>query len=266
MPAPTLLTSADPQPCSVYNENGKAPVLIICDHASAYTPPSLDGLGLAPARLDEHIAYDIGALDASKALADACDAPLVYCNYSRLVIDCNRYPGDPGSIPAMSDGVRVPGNVKLNGAARAARVAEIFQPYHAAVTAQIDRFTDRGVSPALILVHSCTPQLNEGPFRPWEIGILWALDERMSRPVMDNLKAADACLLGDNEPYSLDPAIDYSGCEHAMRRGLPHLQLEFRQDLINTADGARRWAEILYGSIAPVLADETLYRPAHYWP
>ena len=48
--------------------------------------------------------------------------------------------------------------------------------------------------------------------------------------------------VGDNQPYDLDPAVDYSIPFHAMRRGLPHLQVEFRQDVIPDTTTQREWA------------------------
>ena len=49
--------------------------------------------------------------------------------------------------------------------------------------------------------------------------------------------------VGDNQPYDLDPAVDYSVPFHTLRRGLPHLQVEFRQDEIAQSTTQRRWAQ-----------------------
>ena len=46
-------------------------------------------------------------------LAEALDAPLVASGYSRLVIDCNRWPGGEGSTPEVSDGTSVPAGTSL---------------------------------------------------------------------------------------------------------------------------------------------------------
>ena len=94
-----LLGPGDPPPFSVHNEQGRAPLLLLCDHASKAVPKALGDLGISQAELSRHIGWDIGGLDAAIALAKALDAPLVASGYSRLVIDCNRWPGGEGSIP-----------------------------------------------------------------------------------------------------------------------------------------------------------------------
>ena len=67
--------------------------------------------------LSRHIAWDIGAAELTRRLADRLDAPAVLAGYSRLVIDLNRQPGDPQSILEVSDGVVIPGNVGLDAEA-----------------------------------------------------------------------------------------------------------------------------------------------------
>jgi predicted N-formylglutamate amidohydrolase len=49
-------------------------------------------------------------------------------------------------------------------------------------------------------------------------------------------------VVGDNQPYDLDPEVDYSIPFHALRRRLPHIQVEFRQDEIPDATTQHRWA------------------------
>ena len=71
-----LLVPGDPSPFSVHNEQGKAPLLLLCDHASKAVPNALGDLGVSQAELSRHIGWDIGGLDAAIALAEALDAPL----------------------------------------------------------------------------------------------------------------------------------------------------------------------------------------------
>lgn len=94
-----LLVPGDPPPYSVFNEKGGAPLLLLCDHASKAVPRALGDLDLPASDLARHIGWDIGGLDAAIELSSALDAPLVASGYSRLVIDCNRWPGGEGSIP-----------------------------------------------------------------------------------------------------------------------------------------------------------------------
>jgi predicted N-formylglutamate amidohydrolase len=105
-----LLGPGDPPPFSVFNEQGRAPLLLLCDHASKAVPQALGDLGIPGSELARHIGWDIGGLDAAIELAKTLDAPLVSSGYSRLVIDCNRWPGGEGSTPEVSDGTVVPAN------------------------------------------------------------------------------------------------------------------------------------------------------------
>src|SRR5690348_1743220 len=131
-PSASLLGPLDPTPVELCHADGGAALLLTCDHASAAVPRALADLGLPPAALRQHIAWDIGAAAVTRRLAAALDASAILAGFSRLVVDCNRDPADASSIPLMSDGMAVPGNRELTQAARAARLAACFGPYHAA--------------------------------------------------------------------------------------------------------------------------------------
>src|SRR5690242_2825057 len=118
----TILQEGESHPVRIVNQAGPAPYLIVCDHAGRAVPRSLGGLGVSPAEMDRHIAWDIGAEPVTTMLADMLDAVAILQRYSRLVIDCNRAPGHPTSIAAVSDGTPVPGNTGLSGDAIAARM------------------------------------------------------------------------------------------------------------------------------------------------
>jgi len=158
-------------------------VLLTCDHASNAVPRALGGLGLGEAALSDHIGWDIGAAAVTRPLARVLDAPAILSGYSRLVVDCHRDPGDPTSIPAVSDGVSIPGNRDLSPEARAARIAACFAPYHAAIAARLDGVLAGGRVPALLSIHSFTPVM-QGVARPWHIGILWDKDPRIPLPLL----------------------------------------------------------------------------------
>ena len=102
-----LLRPGDPPPFTVFNEQVRAPLLLLCDHASKAVPQALGDLGLPESERARHIGWDIGGLDSAIELAKIIDAPLVSSGYSRLVIDCNRWPGGEGSTPEISDGTVV---------------------------------------------------------------------------------------------------------------------------------------------------------------
>ena len=257
--APPLLGPGDPSPVEICHAQGAASVLLTCDHASNAIPRALDGLGLPPAARRQHIAWDIGAAAVTRLLAQALGAPALLTGYSRLVIDCNRDPADATSIPAVSDGVAVPGNRDLAEAARATRRAACFTPYHTAIAARLDALLAAGRPPALLSIHSFTPVM-AGVARPWHIGILWDKDGRIPQPLLAALRADPAITVGDNQPYSAREPAGYTVRHHAVQRGLPHVAIELRQDLIAGDEGARAWAARLAAAFRPILARRDLYR------
>ena len=248
-----LLVPGDPPPFSVHNEQGKAPVLLLCDHASKAVPEALGDLGISRAELSRHIGWDIGGLDAAIALADALDAPLIASGYSRLVIDCNRWPGGEGSTPEISDGTPVPANKGLTKEQVDARAEACFWPYHREIDRHLDRMTAGGRSVALLVMHSFTPQMN-GFERPWHVGVLWNDDARLPEPLLAELRRDLELVVGDNEPYSARASYEYTLNAHARTRKLSHCSLEVRQDLIDTPDTARAWGRRLAPAISAAVA------------
>jgi predicted N-formylglutamate amidohydrolase len=216
---------------------------VVCDHASRRIPRALGTLGLSNEQMSSHIAWDIGAAGVAGFLADRLRATLVLQNYSRLVIDCNRVPGAEGSIPIRSDNIEIGRNVALGPAETAARVAEIFDPYHDQVSAALDRRQGRRMGSALVAVHSFVPVL-AGVSRPWHIGVMYRRDAQLARALLRLLGEDQGLLAGDNEPYALDDT-DYTIPRHAERRGLPHVCLELRQDLIADESAQSLWAKRL---------------------
>jgi predicted N-formylglutamate amidohydrolase len=247
-----LLGPDEPPTFSAVNAGGRAPVLLVCDHASNRLPARLDGLGLSEAERARHIGWDIGAAEVALTLSAALDVPLVLANYSRLAIDPNRAPGEPTSIVEVVDGTVVPGNLDLSPEARAQRCAELHTPYHAAIARALDEFHRRGIDPGFVAVHSFTPEL-KGRARPWHIGVLWDRDPRLAVPLIARLRAEPGIEVGDNQPYSGRSGYGYTAARHANARSLPDVLIELRQDLIADAVGVRRWASLLARALGDVV-------------
>jgi predicted N-formylglutamate amidohydrolase len=258
-----LLAGDEPEPVTVRNENGRSPFLIVADHAGNSLPRALDRLGVPETEMTCHIAWDIGIGAVCNVVADALDATLVAQNYSRLVIDCNRRPGSETSIPEISELTPVPGNRDLSEGRKAARVREIFRPYHDRIEAELDRRQQASRPAALIALHSFTPMF-KGVARPWHAGVLYNRDPRFAHLLMALLKH-EGLVVGDNEPYSVTDATDYTIPVHGERRGLHHVAIELRQDLIGDARGQRAWgrrlARLLPHAYQELVATEAL-RPA----
>ena len=90
-------------------------------------------LGLSESELGRHIAWDIGIAGVTERLSAALDSTAVLQTYSRLVIDCNRDPGMPSSIPEISENRRRFQAIRgLSAEQRAARRQAIFEPYQCA--------------------------------------------------------------------------------------------------------------------------------------
>ena len=236
------------------NPGAASPFLLLGDHAGREIPASLGDLGLPQAERARHIAWDIGVAGLGALLSRALDAPFLRQRFSRLVIDCNRDPARADAIPEVSDGAEIPGNRALTPAARQARVAEVAEPYHAAIAAELDRRAARGLPTTLISLHSFTPRM-DGSDRPWRFGVLHAGDSRYSRAVLARLRAKlDAALVGDNQPYRMDE-VDFTVPRHAGPRGLDYLELEVRQDLIAEPAGQVEIAAIV-ARILPLALDD----------
>lgn len=260
----TLLGPDDPAPFHVENARGKAPVLLVCDHAYNRIPKALGTLGLGTDELQKHIAWDPGTVALTRHMAAALDAPAVFSAYSRLVIDINRDHSHPTSIAPVSDGVTVPGNIGLSEDDIRQRQDEIFWPYQNKVVAMLDDFQQRGIDPVVISVHSFTEEMT-GQDRPWHIGVLWNNDPRVPVPLLDNLKKQNPDLVfGDNLPYSGRDSWGYTIEYNVTPRGLPTALFEFRQDLVSDPENTAEWAAIALNALKPILADEGLYKARHY--
>lgn len=228
-------------------------VLLVCDHASNRVPPFVGDLGLPAADMARHIAYDVGARGVTLGLAARLGSAAVLSRFSRLAIDPNRGEDDPTLVMRLADGSIVPGNRHIGPEDIAERVARLHRPYHAAVSAAIDRIEADGQEPALVSVHSFTPQFRGRQWRPWHIGLLWDRDDRLVRPMFESLSREQGLVVGDNEPYSGQLAGDCMWT-HGTRRGIAHLLIEIRNDLIGTASEQAAWAERLAPHVRAAVA------------
>jgi predicted N-formylglutamate amidohydrolase len=239
-----LLAGDEPAAVTLHNENGSSRFLFTADHAGNGIPRALGRLGLSEAECERHIAWDIGIAAVSRLLADTLNATLVQQNYSRLVIDCNRTPGSETSILELSEMTTIPGNMGLTEAQKAIRVREIFQPYHEQLEYELDRRRQNKRPTLLIAMHSFTPVF-KGFVRPWHVGVLYNRDSRFAHHLMALLNREEGLVVGDNEPYNISDASDYTIPMHGERNGLPHVAIEIRQDLIANEEGQKNWNALL---------------------
>lgn len=229
---------------AVYNSIGSGPFVISCDHASNFVPCEFNGLGLEDADLLRHIAWDPGALGVSKEMSTCLGAPLVCGAVSRLVIDCNRPLGAPDLIAEQSEATVIPGNAGLSEASRSARIAQYYEPFHAAVDFAVSQKSARGLFPGVIAVHSYNP-VYKGVSRPWEIAIIHDDDDAWAHGIVDRLQSLGGLNVGVNKPYSPKDRVYYTLERHARPRGLPAVMIEIRNDEIADQKSQQRWGGLL---------------------
>lgn len=236
-----LLGGNDPSPVERMLEGSRAPIALSCEHAGKDIPRSLGKLGLSDEYLESHIAWDIGAADLARLLANRLEAPLVLQRYSRLVIDCNRPPGVPASIIQVSAGVSIPGNRGLTTHDRQQRFEEIFAPYERAMISMLEENS----RDAAFSIHSFTPVLGEEA-RPWDMGLLFRNDQDTSHSLYRLLLEREPDLvIGLNQPYQITDASDWFVPRHGERLGLPHALVEIRNDHIAGREGQEFWAALI---------------------
>ena len=223
-----------------YNEQRPARLLFLCDHASNAVPPELDLLGLSEDDFARHIAYDIGAAELTRALADLWNVPALLARWSRLVVDLNRGADDPTVVMKLSDGRIIPRNRDLDRKGIEDRIRRFHAPYHAAIASAVRDAIGAGIAPILVSMHSFTP-VWRGHARPWHTGVLWDRDGRLALRLLERLRREPDITVGDNEPYSGELEND-TLYRHGTMNGLPHVLIEVRQDLISDKAGVERWA------------------------
>lgn len=246
-------------PFAIYNPQGSAAFLVLCDHAANALPEGYGSLGLASSEFERHIAYDIGAAGVARGLADYLGCRAVLARYSRLLIDLNRGEDDPTLIMKLSDGAIIEANrfvdMQHDAGEWTRRLTQYYQPYHAAISDLIEKACAAGEVPVLISIHSFTPHWR-GMARPWHAGILWDRDDRIAAPLMTAL-AREGFIVGDNEPYR-GALVGDCMYRHGTSLGLPHVLIEIRQDLIVEMAGIAEWAARLGISLSDIAAQPGL--------
>ncbi len=240
----SLLQTVEAPAARLLNARGSANAVLVCEHASRFVPAALHGLGLDESAARSHAAWDIGAMELSVELMGALDAPLVHSRVSRLVYDCNRPPEREDAMPQLSEVFSVPGNTNLTAAQRTQRVRDVYDPFRNLLSSTLNA---RNEPPVVITIHSFTP-IYKGQTRSVELGILHDKDDRAARIMLQQAQGT-GLKVALNEPYSATDGVTHTLQEHAIKRGLPNVMIEVRNDLIDTPAGVNRMA----GQLAPIL-------------
>jgi predicted N-formylglutamate amidohydrolase len=226
-------------PFKILGTPQKGRFLIIGDHASNRVPDDID-LGIDPAFLGAHIAWDIGVAEVARLITQEDGFAAFLGGYSRLVVDLNRDVHDAAAIPTQSDGFIIPGNI-ISVTDKEARLERFHRPYHDHLQQLLSQYR-----PALILsLHSFTPALESKPeeARPWDVGVLYNEQETASKLAIPFLEHAGYCV-GDQLPYS-GKALNATMNRHAEANHIPYVGIEMRQDVSSAPDGQARYARTL---------------------
>lgn len=239
-----ILSGGDGSPVETVNPDGRADVVLICEHAANRIPDTLDGLGIDAETRASHVAWDPGAAEVARAMAERLDAPLFLQRFSRLVYDCNRPVFADSAVPAVSERYAIPGNDGLDRAARAERQAAIYLPFRDTVAGFVRRRIDAGRPPTIVTVHTFTPVF-QGRRRTTELGVLHDADARLADAVLALLSAESGLEVRRNDPYGPDDGVTHTLKVQALGHGLPNVMFEIRSDLVAEAAGQRAFADRL---------------------
>jgi predicted N-formylglutamate amidohydrolase len=85
--------------------------------------------------------------------------------------------------------------------------------------------------------------------------LLYNRDARLARALLRVLRSEPSLVVGDNEPYAVSDITDYAIPVYGEKRGLLHVGLELRQDLIAGEVGQDEWAERLANALPRAVAE-----------
>lgn len=230
-------------------------IILLCDHASQYIPSEYKDLGISEKLLNEHISYDIGAANLTAKISEIIRSNSLLSHFSRLLIDPNRGIDDPTLIMKFADQFIIPGNISLTSNQIEQRIESFYKPYHNQITSMINNLISKNEVPILISIHSFTRNFRSD-IRPWEISVLWDTDDRISTPMLSILRRDNKYVIGDNEPYKGYLKGDTLHT-HGTSRGIPHVLIEVRNDLIASNDGQKNIAKYLAGIIKEILNESS---------
>jgi predicted N-formylglutamate amidohydrolase len=238
------LSIRDPEIFNSLNSSSECNILLIADHGGMYVPESMRQLGLSDGDLKRHIAMDLGAPMLLKGLSSKLNCTALIANYTRLLIDLNRPLAGPQSLTRISDNTEITGNINVASSEYLQRAKLFYWPYHNAIASRLAQIKWSGKTPILISLHTFTPILGKEK-RPWDIGVMSADDKRLSSIVLKLLcdKSRDI-VVGDNQPYS-GAKYCHTVRMQAELLGYPYVQLEVRQDLLDTDDKVALWTDYL---------------------
>jgi len=206
-------------------------IVVSCEHGGNTIPAHYRHLFKGHERvLASHRGWDPGALVLARAIARACDAPLIATTTSRLLVECNRSIGHP---QLFSEFTR-----RLPRDERTRLLERYYRPHRRAVEETITRALESHERVLHIGVHTFTPVL-KGVRRRADIGLLYDPRRPFEHAVADALVVhlglrAPALVVRRNYPYRGWT----DGLTTALRSWLPRSQYAGIELEVNQALGA----------------------------
>lgn len=222
-------------------------LVVTCEHASNRVPPDLATSESDRRWLETHWGWDIGAQEVVKELVRIKGCLAVMTAYTRLLCDANRPPEHPDWIRTQIDGEALTFNAHVDAAERQTRIARYYAPYHDAIDRCLGERLARGGDVVLLSIHSFTPNFRD-EVRDMEVGILFDDFEPVAARLAGNFELA-GFPTALNEPYSGREGLMFAAARHGIAHGVIYLELEIRQDLIDTVQKA----QLLARRLAPAI-------------
>ena len=225
-----LLNSDEPSLFTTEGPHARSPFVLTCDHAgrgsrtswriSAFPRRALDARGLRPRR--------------GRARTAALRPPRRVPDHAQLLATRDRREPSAGRTRFDPHALRA----HPNRGQRRALVRRRSQTVRGGVPALPPAHSRRaGCAPrtrspsVLVALHSFTPVYMD---ERAALARRRAVRPRCAtRPAgAGGLRRDRALVVGDNQPYSVSDATDYTIVVHGEQRGIPHVELEIRQDLL----------------------------------
>lgn len=219
-------------PFALHHAQDKPWITLCCEHGGHRRPAQWQ-LNADEERIyRDHWGWDPGAAALTEGLRLSLRADAIIGNWSRLVADLNRPPSHPDLCRESAEGVPLTFNQNLSTAQRNARLAQVHAPYHQA----LDRLLVQRPPKLLLSVHTFTPTFigpNGPEVREVELGVLFDDNDALAHHLISALEPGPMRVEA-NAPYSGKLGMIYSARRHGREHGLPYLELELRQDLLDT--------------------------------
>ena len=231
---------------SVVNADSLCPLVLTCEHASNHIPEKYQNLGLSAKDINRHIARDKGAKEVTLYLAQKLGCFAILAENSRLLIDLNRAKNEAELIVDESDKTLIPGNAKISDEEKKLRIEKYYNPYYGYLNQKLESLKQLGKKPVLFSVHSFTPQLRGGSFRPWNAGILFHKPQKLASFMFEKLQNTPAKKVGENVPYDLQKYNTGAAVFCGENQGNDYALIEIRDsEFENLTKGAEEWGNLL---------------------